>query len=159
MMPRSRKKFNKTYREAKEVFTQVFFSSTDKSSMKLAGLFILSLICLSCGGLMKTQEVVRAPASVEALPSAEVTDQKLYLAALEIKYSNEKKAINLAIVRSMITELEARYPSLPASYDDLALENLRKRPGFLALELTIEHLSHRESVKLSTRHSAYLSNP
>lgn len=127
--------------------------------MKLAGLFILSLICLSCGGLMKTQEVVRAPASVEALPSAEVTDQKLYLAALEIKYSNEKKAINLAIVRSMITELEARYPSLPASYDDLALENLRKRPGFLALELTIEHLSHRESVKLSTRHSAYLSNP
>lgn len=158
-MPRSRKKFNKSCREAKEVFAQVFPSDTDKSFMKLAALMFASLICLSCGGLMQTQTVARKPASIEARPSTEVADQRKYLAALEIKYANEKKAINLAIVRSMIVELETKYPSLPASYDDLALENLRKRPGFLALELTIEHLSHRESVKLSTRHSAYLSIP
>lgn len=127
--------------------------------MKLATLILISLICLSCGGLMQDKTVSRLPASVIEIPSAEVIDQRLFLSALKMKYEKENKAINLAIVRSMIMELEEKYPSLPDSHDSATLEILRKRPGFLSLELTIEHLSHRESVKLSTRHSAFHSIP
>lgn len=127
--------------------------------MKLATLFLLSLICLSCGGLMQGKATGRRPASVLVKPSPEDIDQRIFLSALKTKYERENKAINLAIVRSMIMELEEKYPMLAGSHDSMTTENLRKRPGFLSLELTIEHLSHRESVKQSTRHSAFHSIP
>lgn len=127
--------------------------------MKLAALILLTLICLSCGGLIQGKSLGRVPASVMTRPNSLIMDQRLFLSVLKTKYEKENKAINLAIVKSMIMELEEKYPSLPDVKASLPLENLRKRPGFLSLELTIEHLSHRESVKLSARLSTFHSLP
>lgn len=117
--------------------------------MKSFSLFLISLICLSCGGLMQGKPSSRMPASVNHKASSEVIEQRHFLSALKAKYEKEQRPVSLAIVRSMMSELDEKYPSLPKRHDSDSVEILRKRPEFLSLEFTIEHLSHRESVKLS----------
>ena len=120
-------------------------------------LTFLILTCLACGGHQLEMKPVRIPASVVLAPEPEVINQRLFLSALEAKYKKENKAIKLAIVHSMLMELEEKYPSLPDSREKANVESLRKRPDFLSLELTIEHLSHREEVKQRASHSAFQS--
>lgn len=117
--------------------------------MRTYALLLVSLFTLSCGGVMQGKTTYRLPASVSEKPSSEVIEQWLFLSALQTKYEQEQKVMNLAIVRTMRTKLEENYPTLPRIQVRPTFESLRKRPEFLSLEFTIEHLSHRNSVKLS----------
>lgn len=124
--------------------------------MKWPALLILVFVCLACGGMLPGK-VKKTPLKVEArVTNLHATLQRIHLSVLEVKYLKENRQLNLAIVRGMILELEGKNPdiTLPDSLPDL--KEMRKRPAFLSLELTVEHLSHRESVKENSRHSAFL---
>lgn len=125
--------------------------------MKWPALILLTFICLACGGMLPgkiTKDKTLAP---KKTVNHTAIQKRLHLSVLESKYLKEDLALNLAIVRGMIMELEGKNGAyvLPDSLPDL--KDLRKRPSFLALELTVEHLSHRESVKQNPRHSNYLN--
>ncbi len=115
--------------------------------MKWPALILLVFICLACGGMLpgKVSEH-KVPLPVKEV-DAFVVENRLHLSVLEAKYLKENQVLNLAIVRGMILELDGKNPAiiLPVSLPDL--KEMRKRPAFLSLELTVEHLSHRESVK------------
>ncbi len=124
--------------------------------MKWPLLILLTLACLACGGMLPGKVIPQKLRTQVKAPEHSVPEQALYLKVLEAKYLKEKRTLNLAIVRGMLVELERKNSqlTLPDSHPDL--KELRKDPAFLSLELTIEHLSHRESVKGNSRHSAYL---
>lgn len=123
--------------------------------MKWFSLILIFLVSLSCGGMLPGK-IAHAPVIHKVSIDTGIHDRRLFLDALESKYLKEKKGINLAIVRSMIVELEGKYPALSKSEGLPDLKDLRNKPAFLSLELTVEHLSHRESVKLSARQSAFV---
>ncbi len=115
--------------------------------MKWPALTILVFICLACGGMLPGKVTEhKFPLPVKTV-DASINENRLNLSVLEAKYLKEKQVLNLAIVRGMILELEGKNPTLilPDSLPDL--KEMRKKPAFLSLELTVEHLSHRESVK------------
>lgn len=122
--------------------------------MKLVAIILLGLLGISCGGVILDNKPVvnlRAPASS---PAHENSEKLVFLRALESKYLQENKPLNLSITRTMIMEIDGgQLASDPVSLSEL--KKLRKKQSFLSLELTIEHLSHREQVKLGTRHSAF----
>ena len=126
--------------------------------MKAVVIILMGLLGISCGGVTldkKTTLNLRAPASS---PARENSEKLVFLRALESKYLQENKPLNLSITRAMIMEIEGELPVARAvSLSDL--KKLRKNQSFLSLELTIEHLSHREQVKLGTRHSAFHKRP
>lgn len=115
--------------------------------MKWPALILLAFISLACGGMLPgkvTGHKVLLPVnSVDAF----AFENRIHLSVLEAKYLKENQVLNLAIVRGMILGLEGKNPTLiiPDSLPDL--KEMRKKPAFLSLELTVEHLSHRESVK------------
>ncbi len=127
--------------------------------MKLVAIILLGLLGISCGGvILDKKEVVnlRPPASS---PAHENSEKLVFLKALESKYLQENRPLNLSITRAMMMEIGgvSRGPASAISHSDL--KKLRKNQSFLSLELTIEHLSHREEVKLGTRHSAAYKRP
>ncbi len=126
--------------------------------MKLVAIILLGLLGISCGGvILDKKEVVnlRAPAHS---PAPQNTEKLVFLRALESKYLQENKPLNLSITRAMIMEMEGEQ-SESGTVSVADLKKLRKNQTFLSLELTIEHLSHREQVKLGTRHSAFHKRP
>ncbi|MES2525720.1 MAG: hypothetical protein V4598_01480 [Bdellovibrionota bacterium] len=127
--------------------------------MKLVALIFLGLLGISCGGvILEKKEVVnlRAPA---ASPARENSEKLVFLKALESKYLQENKPLNLSITRAMMMEMNGASRGPASSISHAELKKLRKNQSFLSLELTIEHLSHREEVKLGTRHSAFHKRP
>lgn len=125
--------------------------------MKLFALLILTFTCLACGGMLPGKLAIREPASVPA-PAMKTSDQGRELTHLQVlhkKLLRENKTLSLAIVNGMLAELKEKNPALsdPETLPDL--KELRKNPAFVSLELTVEHLSHRESVKNGPRHSAF----
>jgi hypothetical protein len=121
----------------------------------MKSLLLLSLISMlvSCGGMLLENKQVRAPASVAPIVTEELRDEELYLRILEKKYADHP--LRRAIVRGMLVEIHDKHPNLVPLDRSVDLKELHKNPRFLALELTVEHLAHRESVKLSMRHSAF----
>ncbi len=123
--------------------------------MKITSLILLIVLGISCGGvtLDKKQSPVKRETSHS--PATQNTEKLVHLKILEQKYLQEENHMKLAITRGMIMETEAENEvsgTLPQVTD---LKKLRKNQAFLSLEMTIEHLSHREQFKLGTRHSAF----
>lgn len=123
--------------------------------MRILGLITI-LFCFACGGMLPEKKVTRLPASI-ATPVP--FEQHQCLSLLETKYQSEKKELKLSIVRGMILKLEEKYPELKHTSDKASPDELRKGVGYRSLELSVEHLSHREAVKFHTRHSAFHTRP
>jgi hypothetical protein len=124
--------------------------------MKWPVLILVFFACLACGGLLPEKLTPKKMKAAPQVIDVSLTEQRLHLSILEAKYLKEDRKLNLAIVRGMILELEAKNPALRVPATLPQIKDLRKNHAFLSLELTVEHLSHRDSVKLNSRHSAYL---
>lgn len=121
--------------------------------MKWPALIILTFACLACGGMLPEKVTHRAPASIPApVNESRISDRFTHLHVLKAEYLKKKEPQGLKVVEGMITAIREKNPAIehPATLPDL--KKLRNNPGFIALELTVEHLSHRESVKLASRH-------
>ena len=127
--------------------------------MKLVSLILLILLGISCGGvtLEKKQRPLRLTTTHS--PAIQNTEKLVHLKILEQKYLQEENHMNLAITRGMILEIEGDTSSTGTIPEVADLKKLRKNQAFLSLEMTIEHLSHREQFKLGTRHSAFHKRP
>lgn len=117
-------------------------------------LLILFVACLSCGGMLPERTATRKPAGKTLEVRPEIHEKRVHLDVLEARYIHEDRSLELAIVRGMILKLQEKHPGLhlPASPADQ--RKLRNDPAFLSLQMTVEHLSHRESVKIASRQSA-----
>lgn len=122
----------------------------------LPALFLL-VICASCGNVLPAKMIARMPASV--VVTQPPYDQRLYLGVLEEKYKAENKTMGLSIVRGMILGLEEKWPELENFEVKTPTKEMTSRPAFRSLEMTVEHLSHRESVRIQTRHNAFHKAP
>lgn len=111
------------------------------------------LLLTSCGGLLPKTPKVRVSQKV-LVPYQE----RIELGFLQERYRLQGQGPKLAITRSLILELEAKYPELKD--ESLADKKLQIDPRELtSLDLSIEHLAHREAFKRSSRHSAFVAIP
>ncbi|MFL5784456.1 MAG: hypothetical protein ACJ76H_07610 [Bacteriovoracaceae bacterium] len=117
--------------------------------MKVVVLLSLIAVCFSCGGMILDKDKVTVRKSPVSVVAEDLKDKELFLRVLEEKYKAEKNTLCEAIVHDMLTELHQKYPNRSPASVTADLENLRKDPRFLALELTVEHLAQRESFKLT----------
>lgn len=115
---------------------------------------ILFIACLSCGGMLPERSATRTPAGRPLEISAAIHEKRVHLDVLENKFLLEGRSLELAIVRGMILKLQEKHPDLTLSAYSVDQRKLRKDSAFLSLQMTVEHLSHRESVKNSSRQSA-----
>ncbi len=125
--------------------------------MRSLFLSLALFIITSCGGLdlgMKSSK-----AKPETQITSDVSEKYAHLQILKIRFQAKEETLNQVVVKNLILELEHHYPQLIHTRHELKLPEaeILKNPAFRSLELTVEHLSHRESVKFKSSRSASLS--
>lgn len=121
--------------------------------MKWPALIILTFACLACGGMLPGKVTQRAPASIPVVvDESRLSDQLTHLHVLKAHYLKKEESLGLKVVEGMIADIRIKNPTIQHQTTLPDLKRLRNNPGFISLELTVEHLSHRESVKLASRH-------
>ncbi len=125
--------------------------------MRAAFLIMALIVTASCGGV----DLSSKPTLKKRQPaiSLEVREKYHHLEILKAHFAASEQTLNQVVVRSLMLELEHTYPRLLQGHQNLKKSNvvdMRKNLAFLSLELTVEHLAHREAVKLSSTRSAFL---
>jgi hypothetical protein len=119
----------------------------------------MALLGISCGGVTLEKKHSVFHRSQIHSPSEQDNEKLVHLKILERKYAQENKPMDLAITRAMILEIPDG-KSEHILIDSMSeLKKLRENHAFVSLEMTIEHLSHREQFKLGTNQSAFHKRP
>lgn len=122
--------------------------------------FILALIVTaSCGGVDLNLNAKPAMKKKTPALTLEVREKYHHFQVIK-KQIVGPGTVNEVVVNSLLLELELAHPELIKIRNNLKIDelsDLRKNPKFLSRELTVEHLAHREAVKLKSSRSASLS--
>jgi hypothetical protein len=122
-------------------------------------LIIMTLVLnFSCGDIQTSSIPILKKRS--DFVTLELREKYRNLQILEQHFSLREMAVKRIVLKSLKLELEHNYPQLlkiDHRINNNTVTEMRKDPAFLSLELTIEHLAHREAVKLRSSRSASLT--
>ncbi len=126
--------------------------------MKYVPLLFVLVQIISCTGITLEKHPLLGKKVKHIFPLEQSSEKLAHLKILERHFLHENNKMKLSITRGMIMELNGT-PLKATNKAPPNLKALEKNQNFVALQMTIEHLSHRAEFKLLNRHSAFHKRP
>lgn len=126
--------------------------------MKYVPLLFVLIQIISCTGITLEKHQILSKKGKNIFPYGQNSEKLAHLKILERHFLYENKKMKLSIARGMIMELNGT-PLKATNKTPPDLKELKKNQNFVALQMTIEHLSHRAEFKPLNRHSAFHKRP